>query len=134
MTGKWVLPETESLYYVTLIKIDGAAGSVSSPWQSRGLPGSRRSPRQCVIQGCWVENTLTDHDVIVLASSGLSFWHLNWTQCNTAAGKGHYLGWLRGVFELNSSVAVKEKIPALFGKPQRSHLSVTHVFAWECAL
>lgn len=109
MTGKWILPETESLYYVTLIKIDGAAGSVSSPWQSWGLPGSRRSPRQCVIQGWWMENTLTHHDVIVLAFSGLSFWHLNSTQCNTAAGKGHYLGWLSGVFELNCSVAVKEK-------------------------
>lgn len=81
-------------------------------------PGSKTSLRQCVIQWCWLENSLTDQDVIVLASSGLSFWHLSWTQCNTTAWKWYYLGWLRRVFELNSHIVVKkENIRAMLIQP-----------------
>jgi len=45
----------------------------------------------------------------VLASFGFGFWHLNWPQCNTTAGKWYYLDWLRGVFELNSTAAVEKE-------------------------
>lgn len=112
-------------------------------WQSgcqvsgtaKDSPGSKTSLRQCVRQWCWLENTLPDQDVIVLASAGLSFGHLNWTQCNTTAWKWHYLGWLRRVFELNSSIVVKkEKIPAMFSQSQRGRLSIVYVCTWTCII
>lgn len=113
------------------VRVDGVAVA----GRAEDSPGSRRSPRQCVIQGWRVENTLPDHDVIVLASSGLSFWHLNWTQCNSAAGKWHYLGWLRGVFELNTSVVVKKE-NSCHGQQAPEEPSLCHscVFTWMCTI